>query len=132
MEKFLGHWADDQLVTGGADWASSTDNLAPLDAGLNAAASEFDSLPERSPPPPATPDKWKTAVNGNWTTSADWSAGVPTSSNDATIAVSGTYTVTISSADVANSLTINDANATVSAVSGGTLSLNTTLAACRT
>jgi hypothetical protein len=128
MEKFLAHWADDQRVTGGADWASSTDTLAPLDAGLNAAASVFEALPQRSPPPPATPDSWKSAVSGNWTTAADWSAGVPTSSNDVTIAVSGKYTVTINSADAANSLTINDATATVSDTSGGTLSITTTLA----
>jgi len=79
--------------------------------------------------PETTGDSWKSAVSGNWTTAADWSTGVaPTSSNDATIAVAGTYTVTISSAVAAKSLTINDANATVADSSGGTLSIATTLA----
>jgi hypothetical protein len=69
---------------------------------------------------------WQNPVSGNWTTAADWSTGaVPTASSDVTIAVSGSYTVTINSAAAAHSLTIDDAGATV--LDSGTLTLGTTL-----
>jgi hypothetical protein len=76
-----------------------------------------------------TADSWNSAVSGNWTAGSDWSTGsAPTSANDATVAVAGTYTVTINSSVAANSLTIDDAGATVADTSGGTLAISTTLA----
>jgi microcompartment protein CcmK/EutM/copper chaperone CopZ len=58
---------------------------------------------------------WKSASGGDWSTAADWSGGkVPTASNSATIAAAGTYTVTISTADTAYSLLVNNKNVTVS------------------
>jgi autotransporter-associated beta strand protein len=51
---------------------------------------------------------WKNAVNGDWSTAADWSTGtVPSLTDAVTISVAGAYIVTISSADLANSLTFN-------------------------
>jgi hypothetical protein len=98
-----------------------------------AAAADALSIGQPAPvgthPLTLTPDSWKAAVNGNWNAGADWSTGAaPTSSNDATVAVAGKYTVAINSAVAVNSLTINDASATVADTGSGTLSLTTTLA----
>ena len=49
---------------------------------------------------------WKNPVNGDWNAAANWSTGtVPTLADAATISAVGPYTVTVSSADLANSLT---------------------------
>ncbi len=53
------------------------------------------------------------AVSGNWNNAADWSAGVPTPGTDAILNASGTYTITISSADTARSVSMDAANATL-------------------
>jgi hypothetical protein len=77
--------------------------------------------------PPATPVSWAQAASGDWGQAADWSTGVvPGASNDVTIAVSGGYTVTVTAAEAANSLTVTDAG--VDVVDSNTLSLGTTLA----
>ena len=57
---------------------------------------------------------WK-GVSGHWRIASDWSpaGGPPTASDAATISGSGTYTVTVRRRDVANSLTLSDANATL-------------------
>ena len=51
---------------------------------------------------------WKTSVNGDWNVAANWTTGtVPTSADDvfiSAVVAPGPYIVTISSADVANSL----------------------------
>ncbi len=74
--------------------------------------------------------KWLSGVSGNWTNAADWAGGiVPGAADDVTIDASGVYGVTISSADAAHSLTLNDPTATLSIVNGGTLTLGTTLTA---
>ncbi len=66
---------------------------------------------------------WLGAASGNWTTGTDWSAGVPTNSNNASItATGGNYTVTINSSASTLSLDLNSANATL-LISGGTLTL---------
>ena len=55
---------------------------------------------------------WKNSVNGDWNVAANWSTGtVPTLADAVTISASGPYIVTISSADVANSLTFNASGA---------------------
>src|SRR5258708_4293155 len=67
---------------------------------------------------------WKFGVSGDWNTGLYWSGGVaPGAGDDVTIAASGTYTVTLSSADAAHSLVLNDAAATVSVNYGGSLAL---------
>src|ERR1700674_2471677 len=65
---------------------------------------------------------WKNSVSGDWSSSGDWTAGVPTSGTDAIIGVTGGYTVTVTAeSDQANSLTISAASATLSInASGGT------------
>jgi hypothetical protein len=69
---------------------------------------------------------WASGQSGDWTTAADWTGGVvPGAGDDVTIAAAGTYTVTISTADEAHSLTLDDAKATVSDT--GTLTLGTKL-----
>ncbi len=68
---------------------------------------------------------WKTGASSTWETAANWSTGtVPTAADDVTISVAGTYTVTTAAADSANSLTLNDATATL-AISKSTLTLGT-------
>jgi hypothetical protein len=54
-------------------------------------------------------------VSGYWRTPSNWTpaGGPPTASDAATIDGSGTYTVTVRKADVADSLTLSDANATL-------------------
>ena len=57
---------------------------------------------------------WKGAT-GDWKSKSDWTpaGGPPKSTDSATIGGTGTFTVTVDSADVAKSLTLSDANATV-------------------
>jgi hypothetical protein len=51
---------------------------------------------------------WKDPSNGVWGAAANWSTGAaPSLTDNATISASGSYTVTISSIDVANSLTFD-------------------------
>jgi hypothetical protein len=68
-------------------------------------------------------DNWISSSSGNWTTVADWSSGVPNFNSDVVISKAGRYTVTLSSADNALSLSLNDSGATVSDNTGGSLSL---------
>ena len=68
---------------------------------------------------------WASPVSGNWQTASDWSGGaVPNSNDTTTIAASGSYVVTISGSDVAYSLAVNDAGATVAINSGGIVTLS--------
>jgi hypothetical protein len=62
---------------------------------------------------------WKLAQNGDWSTAADWSTGtVPGSGDAVTISAAGSYIVTISSADVASTLTFNASQAELSESAG--------------
>ena len=84
------------------------------------------AAPDAPGPLTQTPDSWRNAASGTWGTAANWTAGVPTSSSDATIGVAGAYTVTIAAAAAVNSLTVNDAQAKI--LDNSTLSVGTTLA----
>ena len=65
---------------------------------------------------------WVSAVSGDWATGSNWSGGVvPTATDDVTIALSGAFTVSITTPVAANSLTLNNAQATV--IDTGSLSL---------
>jgi hypothetical protein len=77
----------------------------------------------------SAPAHW-VGASDDWTTSgSDWSTGsAPATGTHAVIDASETYTVTITSADVAQSLTIDAAGATVSDESGGSLALGGALA----
>ena len=69
---------------------------------------------------------WSSGTSGVWTGASNWSpAVVPGTNDDALIAASGTYVVTVSSETV-NSITLNDPSATLS--SGGALTINHALA----
>ena len=71
-------------------------------------------------------EHWVGTSSANWATvsASDWSlVSPPSSENPAVIDANGTYTITISSADVAKSLTINDTGATLLDGSGGSLTL---------
>jgi hypothetical protein len=71
---------------------------------------------------------WQNPVSGMWTDAADWSGGaVPTASSDVTVGVAGTYTISIDSAVVAQSLGIDVASVTVSETAAGSLALGSTL-----
>ena len=60
----------------------------------------------------------------DWQTAGQWtSSGAPTSSDNAVVDVSGTYTVTIDQAAAAHSLVVNDSGATVEIFGGNTLTL---------
>ncbi len=70
-------------------------------------------------------------MSADWSTpsSSDWNFTSPPNINVDTVidAPAGTYTVTITSADTAKSLTVNDVNATVLDENGGSLTLNGSL-----
>jgi T5SS/PEP-CTERM-associated repeat protein len=69
---------------------------------------------------------WKSGNSGVWTDASNWTpAVVPETADDALIAASGTYVVTIPSETV-NSITLNDPSATLS--SGSSLTINNALA----
>src|SRR4029077_19554074 len=68
-------------------------------------------------------DEWINTSGGDWNTASNWSSGVPGPTTNAAIDVSGTYTVTVSGTETANSLSIGDVNATLSG--SGTLEINT-------
>jgi hypothetical protein len=66
---------------------------------------------------------WKNPVNGDWSVASNWSTNtVPTSGDAVTISAPGSYTVTISSADLANSLTFNASQAAL-LETGGSLTV---------
>ena len=73
---------------------------------------------------------WTAAANGNWNDSSKWTpTGIPDSlSDNATIAVAGTYTVTLSDNRSINNLTLNNANATLSQSQAKTLTVGGTIA----
>lgn len=117
----------------GKHQARNGSRASGLDGGpLGDAASISPALgigwaPVSSGGPRAVTDAW-TGGSGDWSNNANWSTGLaPTLSNDATVAAVGTYTVSLSSDDAANSLTIDAAGATVAETTGGTLTLNGTL-----
>ncbi len=58
---------------------------------------------------------WKSAVNGDWSTQADWNpASIPGSADTVTIGVNtAAYIVTVDSAEAAKTLTISASNATL-------------------
>jgi autotransporter-associated beta strand protein len=66
---------------------------------------------------------WKDAVSGDWSEAADWTFGKPNATKVAVINATGTYTVTVSSANTAQSLTIDAASATLSEDTGGSLTM---------
>jgi hypothetical protein len=76
---------------------------------------------------------WETGISGTWTAAADWSTGaVPNASSDVTIAVapaagSTAYTVTLGSAASVDSVTLDQAAATLD-VDNGTLAVAKTFA----
>jgi hypothetical protein len=66
-------------------------------------------------------DSWKSGVSGDWSASANWTAGVPAGNSDVCITVPGTYTVTLApwsvgtadpnhNGDAVNSLTLGAAS----------------------
>ena len=58
---------------------------------------------------------WKTAISGSWTLGSNWDLGaVPGSNDDVIIGVAGAYTVTLTASISVNSITISDAQATLS------------------
>src|SRR5215831_4382292 len=81
----------------------------------------------------ATPISWASAVNGNWNDPTKWSpAQVPGLSDDVTINVPGTYTVTLNADASINSLALGDVSATQTLSGSGrilTLASASTIAA---
>jgi hypothetical protein len=71
---------------------------------------------------------WTSGVSGDWNTGLNWSTGGPPDASDAgaVIDATGTYTVTISDGETANTVTLDAAGAELSVASGGTLTLTGT------
>lgn len=70
---------------------------------------------------------WNNAAGGNWSTATNWTPnGVPNATSDtATIALAGTYTVTVDASVTVNTLTIGGASGTQTlAIAGGIVNLN--------
>jgi autotransporter passenger strand-loop-strand repeat protein len=68
-------------------------------------------------------DHWTTARSGDWSTAANWSRGVPTGTVIADVDASGPYAATISTADTAYGLVMNDSGASITDKQGGSLTL---------
>ncbi|HYI08856.1 MAG TPA: Ig-like domain-containing protein [Thermoanaerobaculia bacterium] len=68
---------------------------------------------------------WNNAAGGNWGTAANWSpAQVPTSGDEVSITLPGTYTVTVNVAASANTLTVGNATGTQTlSIPGNSLTL---------
>jgi YVTN family beta-propeller protein len=58
-------------------------------------------------------DHWQNSLGGNWATATNWNHGKPTASVAADIDATGTYSVAITTNDIAYGLFLNDAQATV-------------------
>jgi hypothetical protein len=69
------------------------------------------------------------AGSGNWDSGSSWNptGGPPTDTDTATINATGTYAVTISSADVAQTVLLDSAGATIDDTAGGSLTVGGTL-----
>jgi hypothetical protein len=71
---------------------------------------------------------WTNSTGGDFADGADWSGGVvPGAGDNAVIDASGTYTVTLVSAEAVQSLVLNDRGATVSLGNGADLTLGSNL-----
>jgi hypothetical protein len=68
-------------------------------------------------------DHWMNSLGGNWATASNWNLGVPTATIDADIDASGSYTVALTSNDIAYGLLLSAPGATVTDNNAGTLSL---------
>ena len=69
--------------------------------------------------------KWKAAVSGDWATATEWSTGtLPTAADDVAINLVGNYTVTVTNAQIANTLDFNAPGATLVQSATGKLTLN--------
>jgi len=70
---------------------------------------------------------WSNTAGGNWNVAADWSPnGMPGSGDTADISASGTYTVTVNTAESVGTLTMNGTSGmqTLNISSSGTLTIN--------
>jgi YVTN family beta-propeller protein len=67
-------------------------------------------------------DHWQNSLGGNWATATNWKHGTPTANIAADIDTTGTYSVAITTNDIAYGLFLNDAQATVTD-KGGALTL---------
>ena len=64
-------------------------------------------------PAPVCTDSWTTAASGLWSVATNWSTGVvPKSSANVCITVAGTYTVTLTGSESANTLTLGGGSGT--------------------
>jgi hypothetical protein len=101
------------VATSSHDLAGGPYSLAPvLSLGIEPAADGY--------------VRWKSATGGDWGTPSNWSTGeVPASSQDAIIAIAGTYTVIVTALAMANVLVIADTGAQV--FDTGALELGETL-----
>lgn len=65
---------------------------------------------------------WRAGVDGNWDNASKWAhKGVPNALDRVLIAAAGSYTVTVNSADYAQSVVLDNGTATLSIAAGGDL-----------
>jgi YVTN family beta-propeller protein len=69
-------------------------------------------------------DHWQNTLGGNWAIATSWNHGTPTASISADIDATGSYSLAITTNDVAYELFLNDAQATVTDGKGGVLTLS--------
>jgi hypothetical protein len=80
-------------------------------------------------PAVATDYSWNNAAGGDWATAGNWGpppGGVPGAGDNATIALAGTYTVTLTGTQSVNNVTLNSAGAQVGSF-GGNFNLGGTM-----
>ncbi len=72
---------------------------------------------------------WAGGTTGNWDSESSWTptGGPPTATDTATISATGAYGVVISSADVAQTVILDSAFATIEDIAGGSLTVGGTL-----
>ena len=112
-------------ASAGGAWTYTTGTLAAgtqtLTATATDAAGNTSSASNAVDPIIVQPDDWNKAVSANWSTTADWSAGAPTSVDLVALDATGTYTVTSSANETIAEL--NTVSTATLAIAGGTFTV---------
>jgi len=106
-------------------WTYATGTLAngsqTFTATATDAAGNISAASNSVDPIIVQPDDWKQAVSANWSTTADWSSGAPTSVDLVALNAVGTYTVTSSANETVAEL--NTVSTATLAIAGGTFTV---------
>jgi uncharacterized repeat protein (TIGR03803 family) len=105
----------------GTTQAGGPNFTPPSAGGPNDVGTVFEITNSGFAPVPL--DHWTKTLGSNWSSAANWNPGLPTAGKIADIDATGTYSVGITTNDVAYGLWVNDAQATVSDSTKGSLTL---------